>query len=138
MTDLARFHQAQNPVIDTVLAELAAGQKRSHWMWFIFPQLRSLGRSPTAKFFGVYDLTEARAYLADPILHERLETCAATMLDHDDKSATQILGPIDVLKLRSSMTLFSMAGGAAIYTDVLSQFYHGETCPLTVSAITAN
>ena len=80
MTDLSRFHDAQAPIFDAALAELRAGRKRSHWMWFIFPQLRGLGRSPTAQHFGIADLSEARAYLADQVLSKRLTACANAVL----------------------------------------------------------
>jgi len=129
---LHRFHAAQEGAYATALAELQAGQKRSHWMWFIFPQLTSLGRSGTAKFYGIADLAEARAYLADPVLGPRLIACAEAMLLHRGRSATDILGPVDAMKLRSSATLFAMAG-ARIMDDVLATFHGGERCAVTVA-----
>lgn len=136
MPGLSRFHEAQDPVIDRVLAELRAGAKQSHWMWFIFPQLRSLGRSSTAQFYGIADLAEARAYLADPVLRARLEDCAAAVLRHQGKPAEAIMGPVDAQKLRSSMTLFTEAGGAPVFAGILARFYDAEPCQLTLSALT--
>lgn len=128
--NLHRFHEAQAGTYATALAELQAGRKRSHWMWFIFPQLASLGRSGTAKFYGIADLEEARAYLADPVLGPRLIACAEAMLQHPDRSAEDILGPVDALKLRSSATLFE-AAGAQVMGRVLATFYGGERCGAT-------
>ena len=90
--DLSRFIDAQQPVYSTALAELEAGRKRSHWMWFIFPQLKGLGRSPMAQRYGLADLAEAEAYLADPVLGERLRACVTAVLDHADSSAHRIFG----------------------------------------------
>ena len=133
MTDPSRFTRAQDLVIDRVLAELEEGQKRTHWMWIIFPQLRSLGRSPTAQHYGIADLDEARAYLANPVLRQRLETSAATLLQHSDKSAEEILGPVDAMKLRSCATLFARAGGASVFTDILASFFDGQPCARTLT-----
>lgn len=139
MTDLSRFHDAQAPIFDAALAELRAGRKRSHWMWFIFPQLRGLGRSPTAQHFGIADLSEARAYLADQVLSKRLTACANAVLAHSGATAEEILGPIDALKLKSSATLFREAGTdqtARLMQEVLDRFYHGEDCVPTLSLLT--
>jgi uncharacterized protein (DUF1810 family) len=102
--DLQRFVDAQAPVYEDVLAELRAGRKRSHWMWFVFPQLRGLGRSATAWRFGIADLAEARAYLAHPVLGPRLHECLRLVLGAPG-SAEDILGPVDALKLRSCASL---------------------------------
>jgi uncharacterized protein (DUF1810 family) len=109
--DLDRFVAAQsNGVYEQALAELRAGQKRSHWMWFIFPQARDLGRSATAKYYGLSGIEEARAYAAHPQLGPRLRECAAAVLEHlGGKSAEGILGPVDAMKLRSSMQIFAEA-----------------------------
>ncbi|HYZ16825.1 MAG TPA: DUF1810 domain-containing protein [Candidatus Acidoferrum sp.] len=108
--DLQRFLTAQAPVYDTVLGELRAGRKRTHWMWFIFPQLRGLGHSPTAQLYGIASLDEARAYLAHPILGPRLAECAEIVAEADAKSSLRdMLGTPDDLKFCSSMTLFSIA-----------------------------
>jgi len=105
--DPDRFVQAQAPVWDRVRAELAAGRKESHWMWFVFPQLAALGRSATAKHFGLDDLQAARAYLAHPVLGPRLIEAARLMLRHQGQPPEAVLGGIDAMKLRSSMTLFA-------------------------------
>ena len=108
---LDRFVEAQaDGVYEQALAELRAGAKRSHWMWFIFPQHRDLGRSATAKYYGLSGVEEARAYAAHPLLGARLRECAAAVLEHlGDKSAEAILGPVDAMKLRSSMDIFAEA-----------------------------
>ncbi len=128
---LDRFIDAQARIWPTPLEEMRAGRKKTHWMWFVFPQLRGLGRSPTAAHYGIENLDEARAYLAEPVLGPRLEEISAAMLAHKATPARAILGPVDVLKLRSSMTLFSAAGGAAVFAQVLAAFYNGQPCPLT-------
>ncbi len=136
---LQRFHAAQAETYAGALAELQAGQKRGHWMWFIFPQLASLGRSGTAKFYGIADLAEARAYLADPVLGPRLIDCAQAMLEHPHRSAEAILGPVDAMKLRSSATLFAAAAtdptAAEVMNRVLATFYGGERCAVTVAEV---
>jgi uncharacterized protein (DUF1810 family) len=126
MADLERFVRAQEGVYDRALAELVDGNKRSHWMWFIFPQIAGLGSSPTAQQYAIADLEEARAYMAHPVLGPRLVSCATAVLAHPDRSATRILGFPDDLKLRSSMTLFARAADdPAIFTRVLDVFYDG-------------
>jgi uncharacterized protein (DUF1810 family) len=107
--DLKRFVLAQAPVFDTVINELKAGRKQSHWMWFIFPQLRGLGNSPTAQFYGISSLDEARAYLAHPLLGPRLDLCTRIVLQIDAPSLHGIFGSPDDKKFRSCMTLFSVA-----------------------------
>lgn len=107
--DLERFVSAQAPVFTEALAELRAGRKRSHWMWFIFPQLRGLGISPTAQHFGISGLAEARAYLAHPLLGKRLLRCTQAVLAVEGRSLHEIFGSPDDLKFASSMTLFSIA-----------------------------
>lgn len=135
MSDLTRFHDAQDASYDTALAELTAGAKRSHWMWFIFPQLRGLGRSPTAMHYGIADLAEARAYLADPVLGPRLSACANAVLAHQGRPAQAVLGPIDALKLRSCATLFDAAGGGPEFRAILDGFYDGAPCPKTLALL---
>ncbi|HYZ42055.1 MAG TPA: DUF1810 domain-containing protein [Stellaceae bacterium] len=107
--NLERFVTAQGPVFDTVLDELRAGRKRSHWMWFIFPQLRGLGRSSMAEHYGISSLAEARAYLAHPVLGPRLDLCTRTVLDIEAPSLNAIFGSPDDMKFRSSATLFALA-----------------------------
>jgi len=137
--DPDRFVQAQAPVWDRVRAELAAGRKESHWMWFVFPQLAALGRSATAKHFGLDDLQAARAYLAHPVLGPRLIEAAGLMLRHRDQPPEAVLGGIDAMKLRSSMTLFARVPGAdPVFAKVLAGFHGGAECPLTLTEIGSN
>ncbi len=131
--DLARFIAAQDGVFDAALAELAAGRKRSHWMWFVFPQLRALGRSETALFYGIGSLGEARAYLEHPLLGSRLCTATRTVLAAPAPSLHQLFGSPDDLKFRSSMTLFAVAEGGAdsVFAAALDRWCDGARCPLT-------
>ncbi|NWG73944.1 MAG: DUF1810 domain-containing protein [Rubrivivax sp.] len=125
--DLQRFVDAQAPVIERVRAELAAGRKTSHWMWFVFPQLRGLGRSATAVHYGIASLAEAQAYLRHPVLGPRLRECAALVLATRGRSAHDIFGSPDDLKLRSSMTLFAHAApDEPLFRRVLERFWDGE------------
>jgi uncharacterized protein (DUF1810 family) len=107
--NLERFVTAQEPVFETVLAELRTRRKRSHWMWFVFPQLCGLGRSPTARFYGISALDEARAYLAHPMLGPRLDLCTKIVLASESSSLHAIFGSPDDMKFRSCATLFSLA-----------------------------
>ena len=137
MIDLSRFHAAQAQAQSTAVAELRAGRKASHWMWYIFPQLAVLGRSSRARHYGIADLDEARAYLADPVLAARLEEAARAVLSHPEKTAEAIMGPVDALKLRSCATLFLQAGGGPVFQQVLDGFFDGQPCPLTLEALGA-
>ena len=132
---LQRFVDAQSGVYDTVLAELRAGAKRSHWIWFVFPQLRGLGHSATAHRFGISSLAEATAYLAHPVLGPRLEECAGLLLAHRGRPARGILGYPDDLKVRSSMTLFDRAGGGPVFGEVLDAFYDGQQDTATLDLL---
>lgn len=130
--DLKRFVDAQAPVYDTVVDELRTGRKRSHWMWFVFPQLRGLGSSPTAVHYGVASLDEAHAYLDHDLLGPRLRECVGLVNQVQDRSAGEIFGWPDDLKLRSSMTLFARASADdRDFVDVLAKFYDGEADPAT-------
>jgi uncharacterized protein (DUF1810 family) len=125
--DLQRFVDAQDRVYDQVLAELRAGAKRSHWIWFIFPQLAALGSSSTAKLFGIGSLSEAQAYLEHPVLGSRLHECARLVAAIEGRSVDDIFGQPDNLKVRSSMTLFARASDDnADFLAVLDKFYGGE------------
>jgi uncharacterized protein (DUF1810 family) len=126
VTSLDRFVQAQQGVYPTALAELRAGRKRSHWMWFVFPQLAGLGRSATAERYAIGSLHEAREYLAHPLLGARLRECAAALLALPGSDPEAVLGGIDALKLRSSMTLFLRASSDQLFADVLAKYYDGE------------
>ncbi|MEN2787838.1 DUF1810 domain-containing protein [Sphingomonas qilianensis] len=137
---LDRFIDAQRDVYDDALAELRAGQKRNHWMWFVFPQIAGLGLSSTAQYYAIADLAEARAYLAHPLLGARLSACVDAMLGHAGRSAEAILGGIDAVKLRSSCTLFEAAGleaggGDGRFGQCLDAFYAGERDAATLRLI---
>jgi len=121
---LQRFVEAQESVFDTALAEIRAGRKHSHWMWFIFPQIRGLGRSPTAQYYAIRSMHEARAYLAHPLLGDRLRTAVeAIVAAASPQTPTQILGDIDAIKLRSSLTLFEAASGDPLFADALDKLF---------------
>lgn len=122
---LERFVAAQASVYPQVVQELRAGNKRSHWMWFIFPQLAGLGRSATAQQYAIKSLAEARAYLAHPILGVRLRECVNILLGLEGRTAEEIFGYPDVLKLLSSLTLFERAGADQLFTQALEKFYDG-------------
>ena len=133
--DLQRFVDAQDRdgTYDQALAELRDGRKRSHWMWFVFPQLAGLGRSATAQRYALASVAEARAYLDDETLGPRLRDCAAALLQHEGRSARDVLGDIDAVKLRSSMTLFALAApDEAVFTQVLQRYFDGVPDPATV------
>ena len=133
---LERFVDAQDRggTYDRAVAELRAGRKRSHWMWFVFPQIAGLGSSPMAQEFAIGSLAEARAYLAHPVLGPRLAECARLLnTAADGTSAAEILGPVDAMKLRSSMTLFAAAAPAeAPFNDVLTRYFDGVPDPATL------
>lgn len=134
--DPARFLEAQARAYAVALAELRAGRKASHWMWFVFPQLAGLGRSPTAAFFALEDLGAARAYAAHPVLGARLREATAAMLAHRGRSARAILGTPDDLKFRSSMTLFALAlPGEPLFRAALAAFAGGRPDPLTLALL---
>ena len=136
--DLRRFVDAQDAVLETVLAELRAGSKTSHWMWFIFPQLRGLGRSSTAQFYGIGSLDEARAYLAHPLLGPRLRQCVEALMPWAGKrTAERILGPIDAIKLRSCLTLFDAAEAGSQFQAALDAFYFGVADEQTLALLNA-
>ena len=133
--DLQRVVTAQAPGWDDVLAELRAGRKTSHWMWFVFPQLASLGRSPMARHYGLSGLDEARAYLAHPVLGERLRRCCGLLLAQPERDAQRIFGGIDAMKLRSCLTLFAKASGDPVFAECLLAFFGGTGDPLTEAQV---
>jgi uncharacterized protein (DUF1810 family) len=133
---LDRFLQAQAPVYASALAELQAGQKRSHWMWFVFPQLRGLGHSQTAMYYGIAGRAEAAAYLRHAVLGSRLRECTEALLKVVNKSAHQILGYPDDLKLRSSVTLFrESAADDGLFQRTLDRFFEGLPDAKTLSML---
>jgi uncharacterized protein (DUF1810 family) len=133
-----RFLDAQDPVYPEVLAELSAGRKASHWMWFIFPQHVALGNSERAKRYGLYGVEQARDYLEHPVLGQRLLECCGLMKQNANRSAAVILGEVDALKFRSCLTLFhSAAPSQPIFDELLEIFYQGEQDPRTLDLIQA-
>jgi len=124
--NLERFTAAQAPIYATALAELTAGRKRTHWMWFIFPQLRSLGTSAMATTYGIASLAEAQAYIAHPLLGHRLRACTNAILAVQGRTLHAILGSPDDMKFRSCMTLFAAASDNALFRRALDQYCDGH------------
>ena len=136
INSLERFIEAQAKTYEIALNEIKNGKKRTHWMWFIFPQLRGLGTSNMAHIYGISGLDEAKAYLEHPVLSERLYELCNELLKHKDKTAFEIFGDIDEMKLKSSMTLFSLASeDHAIFDEVLECFFDGKKDEITVNLI---
>jgi uncharacterized protein (DUF1810 family) len=135
--NLGRFVEAQALVIDDVLEELAAGRKRTHWMWFVFPQISGLGSTETSRRYAIRSLEEARAYLDQPVLGERLRQCTRTLLGTGATSAEQVFGDMDARKLRSSMTLFHRADPSEpLFSQVLDRWFGGRPDPETDRLLT--
>ena len=135
--DLTRFVEAQAPVYPSVVDELRGGRKRSHWMWFVFPQLRGLGSSPMAAHYGIASLEEARAYLRHDVLGPRLHECTQLVNQVQDRSIAQIFGSPDDLKLRSSMTLFARATeDNQDFVALLDRYFDGQQDQLTLARLT--
>jgi uncharacterized protein (DUF1810 family) len=124
---LERFIEAQAPIYAQALGELRAGQKQSHWMWFIFPQISGLGQSPTSRAYAIQSLDEARAYLANPVLGSRLRECCQALMNLRNKSAQDIFGSIDAMKLRSCLTLFAEADPEdVLFYNLLEKYFDGD------------
>ena len=128
MTNLSRFLEASDWNYPIALKEIQQGCKRSHWIWFIFPQMRGLGFSSNSQHYGITGLAEAKDYLNDEILGSRLREITLALLEHQGKSAQDILGRTDAMKVRSSMTLFDMVSPNDIFAQVLDKFYNGKRC----------
>lgn len=138
MSDLKRFKDAQDFDYQTALAEMKNGRKESHWIWYIFPQLKELGQSSTARYFGIENLEEAREYLNDPILGARLEEITEALLEQSSNDAGAIFGWPDVMKFRSCMTLFEAAAPEKkVFAQALEKFYHGERDQRTLDILKA-
>jgi uncharacterized protein (DUF1810 family) len=134
--NLERFVEAQERTYDQALSELRRGEKRSHWMWFVFPQLAGLGQSPTAQLYGLDGPEEALGYLDHPVLGTRLRECAHALTELPGNDPVAVLGLVDALKLRSSMTLFAhVAEDAAVFTQVLDQYFGGKQDELTMELL---
>jgi uncharacterized protein (DUF1810 family) len=130
--NLDRFVDAQRDVYNQALTEIRNGRKQSHWMWFIFPQIAGLGSSPTSQYYAIASIDEAKAYLQHPVLGARLNECAQALMAIDGKSAEEVFGFPDNMKLRSSMTLFMTASGrGSIYEQVLDKYFAGARDPET-------
>jgi len=134
--NLQRFVDAQEPVYSQVLAELRAGRKRSHWIWFIFPQIAGLGSSSTSQLYAIRSLAEAQAYLQHPLLGQRLRECTQLVLSISNRAIDEILGYPDDLKFRSSMTLFAQTNsGDPLFDDALKKYFAGEPDSLTLERL---
>jgi uncharacterized protein (DUF1810 family) len=133
---LERFIEAQAPIYAQALGELRAGQKQSHWMWFIFPQVAGLGQSPTSRAYAIQSLDEARAYLAHPVLGSRLRECCQVLMNLRAKSANDIFGSIDAMKLRSCLTLFAEAAPEEVlFYNLLEKYFDGDTDEATLEVL---
>jgi len=134
--DLDRFIDAQQGDYATALAEIKSGRKRSHWMWYVFPQIAGLGFSATSQHFAIRNLAEAKAYLAHPVLGPRLIACANALLAHEGRSAHDIFGSPDDMKLRSSMTLFAQVSPAgSVFQEVLDKYFDGRPDERTLELV---
>ena len=133
---LERFVKAQTNTYEVAMNEIKNGKKRTHWMWFIFPQLRGLGMSSISRYYGLENFDEAKAYLTHPVLSGRLYELCGELLKHKDKTALEIFGDIDEMKLKSSMTLFALTSeDYTIFDEVLEHFFGGEMDEVTVKLI---
>ena len=130
--NLQRFLSAQEHDYPIALREIQNGSKQSHWIWYIFPQIKGLGHSYQSEYYGIANRQEAEAYLAEPTLNARLREITLAMLEHKDKTAQQILGDIDAMKVKSSMTLFDAIAPDDIYAEVLNIFFRGDRCKRTL------
>ena len=135
MHDLNRFISAQERSYDAALREIKSGRKRTHWMWYIFPQIAGLGFSSTARFYAISSMQEAKDYYAHPVLGKRLVEISEALLALDTNDAGAVMGYPDDLKLRSSMTLFLAASGDAVFQKVLDKFYSGKPDSKTLSIL---
>ena len=135
MFDLDRFVSAQEYDYPVALSEIRAGRKYSHWIWYIYPQLKGLGRSYNSDFYGLASVAEAKAYLAHPVLGARLREIVQALLLHRGKNPKEILGDIDASKVRSSMTLFDIVSPNDIFGILLDEFYNGHRCHRTMGRL---
>ncbi|MCF7967480.1 MAG: DUF1810 domain-containing protein [Methylobacter tundripaludum] len=134
--DLSRFTTAQASIYDSVLEELKSGRKRTHWMWYIFPQLDGLGHSTTSKHYAIKSIEEARQYLDHPVLGTRLSECAEAVFTIEGRSISEIFGYPDDLKFKSSMTLFAyVAAPCSVFSRILDKYFNGERDTLTLQLL---
>ena len=136
--DLERFVAAQAGSYQTALAEISRGRKRSHWMWFIFPQIAGLGSSSMAQHYAIHSVSEARAYLDHPVLGPRLRACVGELQDLGPTTAATVFGDVDAMKLRSSLTLFRAAGGGALFDAALKRWFDGDPDEPTLRRLYGN
>lgn len=132
---LERFVEAQKRDYKIALEEVRSGQKRTHWIWYIFPQMYGLGHSCYANLYGIRDRKEAEEYLKDKTLGKRLREITSILLQHEGKSAEEIFGELDAMKVRSSMTLFDAVCPNDMFAEVLEKFYNGERCGITIAKL---
>ena len=133
--DLARFVKAQAGIYEQALAEIRSGRKRSHWMWFIFPQLAGLGHSPMAQRYAIGSIAEARAYLADPVLGTRYRECVASLQALPATTAERVFGGIDAIKLKSSLTLFDEANHEPLFSEAIGRWFEGQRDEATLKLL---
>jgi uncharacterized protein (DUF1810 family) len=133
--DLQRFVAAQAGSYDAALAEIRRGAKRSHWMWFVFPQIAGLGRSDMARRYAIGSIEEARAYLAHPLLGTRYRACVSALQDLTGGSAEGVFGPVDAVKLRSSLTLFEAAAPEPLFAAAIERWFGGERDAATLAIL---
>ena len=137
--DLDRFIEAQKNTYNRALQEIKNGQKESHWIWYIFPQIRDLGHSERANYYAIEDIEEATNYLKNPILYARLIEISKALLEVEEKTAIEILGYVDAMKVKSSMTLFHLANSEEkTYIEVLNKYYQGEKDEKTIQLLQKN
>jgi uncharacterized protein (DUF1810 family) len=135
--ELGRFVEAQQPVFETALAEIRRGRKRSHWMWYIFPQIRGLGRSDMARYYSIRSRVEADAYLNHSLLGQRLRTCIAALQDLPSSDAVEVFGEVDATKLRSSLTLFEDVSSDPLFGAALDRWFAGSRDNTTLNLLAA-
>ncbi len=133
--DLARFVKAQAGIYEQALAEIRSGRKRSHWMWFIFPQFAGLGHSPMAQRYAIGSIAEARAYLADPVLGTRYRECVASLQALPATTAERVFGGIDAIKLKSSLTLFDEANHEPLFSEAIGRWFEGQRDEATLKLL---
>lgn len=134
-TGLQRFIEAQKDSYSQALAEVRNGRKRSHWIWYIFPQVKGLGFSHYSQYYGISSLQEAKEYMENPLLGKRLLEITASLLLHKGKDIEAVMGYVDAMKLKSSMTLFDAVMPGNVFAEVLDEFYGGERCQRTLDLL---
>jgi uncharacterized protein (DUF1810 family) len=134
---LGRFVEAQQPVFETALGEIRRGRKRSHWMWYIFPQFRGLGRSEMARYYSIRSRAEADAFVSHALLGERLRACVTALQDLPSSNPVDVFGEVDAMKLRSSLTLFEAVSGNPLFSAALNRWFGGSRDDVTLQLLAA-